>query len=68
MRFKYVPDGDILMIYLSDEPPFLGEQTGNVIVHTDKQDYPAQLEILDGKKFALDVVECLLDLQKATNP
>ena len=49
MRFEYVPDGDILMIYLSDEPPFLGDQTGNVIVHTDKQGLPVQLEILDGK-------------------
>ena len=68
MKFEYVPDGDILMIYLSDEPPFLGDQTGHVIVHTDKQGLPAQLEILDGKQFGLDVVECLLDLEKVASP
>ena len=68
MRFKYSPDADILMVYVSDEPFWFGEDNEGVIVHHGKDSGPLALEILDASQFAMFANTCLVTGQEVTNP
>lgn len=59
-KIKYSQDVDILLIELSDAPIDHAEEQGQIIVHLAKTGEPVMLEIMDGKKFALDVLRSVL--------
>ena len=68
MRFKYSPDVDILMVYVSDEPLWFGEDNEAVIVHHGKDGAPLALEIMDASQFVMFANASLLSGQEVTNP
>ena len=57
MRFRYSPEVDILMVYISDGVYGYGEDNEGVIVHHDKDGNPLSLEIL-GRQTVRDVRQC----------
>lgn len=68
MRFRYSPEVDILMVYLSEQPYDYGEDNEGVIVHHDKDGKPLLLEILDAKLFIMLANASLVTGQEITNP
>ena len=68
MRFKYRPDVDILMVYVSDEPFWFGEDNEGVIVHHGEDGAPLALEILDASQFVMFANTSLVTGQEVTNP
>lgn len=51
MRISYDPDGDVLLITLRDGQPVEGNEiTEDLILHTDAEGNPLQIEILDAKR------------------
>ena len=68
MRFKYSPDVDILMAYMSDEAFRYGEDNEGVIVHHSKDGAPLALEIMDASQFVMFANTCLVTGQEVTNP
>ena len=68
MRFKYSPDVDILMVYVSEEPFWFGEDNEGVIVHHSKDGAPLALEILDASQFVMFANTSLVTGQEVTNP
>ena len=68
MRFKYSPEVDILMVHISDEPLWFGEDNEGVIVHHGKDGAPLALEILDASQFVLFANTSLVTGQEVTNP
>lgn len=68
MRLKYSPDVDILMVYVSDEPLWFGEDNEAVIVHHDKDGAPLALEIMDASQFVMFANTSLVTGQEVTNP
>lgn len=51
MDYKYDPDADLLAITLSKTPFDYAHQTGDFIVHFDKNDQPVYVEILNAQRF-----------------
>ena len=68
MRFRYSPEVDILMVYISEEPFRYGEDNEGVIVHHDCKGIPLLLEILDAKQFVMFANASLVTGQEVTNP
>ena len=68
MRFKYSPEVDILMVYVSDEPLRFGEDNEGVIVHHSEGGSPVALEILDASQFAMFANTSLITGQEVSNP
>ena len=68
MRFRYSPEVDILMVYVSDEPFWFGEDNEGVIVHHGKDGTPLALEILDASQFAMFANTSLVTGQEVINP
>ena len=68
MRFKYSPDVDILMVYVSDEPFRFGEDNEGVIVHHGEDGAPLALEILDASQFVMFANTSLVTGQETINP
>jgi uncharacterized protein YuzE len=68
MRFRYSPEVDILMVYISDGVYGYGEDNEGVIVHHDKDGNPLSLEILDAKQFVMFANASLVTGREVTNP
>lgn len=68
MKFSYSPEVDILMVYVSDEPPCCGEDNEGVIVHHGKGGSPVALEILCASRFVMFANASLVTGQEVTNP
>jgi hypothetical protein len=61
MKFKYSPDVNILMVWLSDEPVDHADESEGVIAHITKEGKPVLLEIQGGKEFILNSLTCVLE-------
>ena len=61
MRFKYSPDVDILMVWLSKDPADHADESEGVITHISKKGKPVLLEIQGGKEFLLNSLCSVLE-------
>ena len=68
MKFRYSSEVDILMVYVSDEPPWCGEDNEGVIVHYSKDGSPLALEILYASRFVMLANASLVTGQEIANP
>ena len=59
MKFRYEPEDDVLMVWLSKEPVDYAEQQKNVIIHFSKNDKPVLFEILDASQFLKETARVL---------
>jgi Protein of unknown function (DUF2283) len=50
-KVRYSKDVDALLIELSPKPVEYAEESGQFIVHFDKEGQPVLLEIMDAKNF-----------------
>jgi len=64
MKLKYIPDVDILMMSLSDEPSDYAEEANGVITHFTKEGRPVLLEIQGGREFILGSITSLVKNQE----
>ncbi len=68
MRFRYSPEVNIPLAYISEEPFHYGEYNEGVIVHHDKEGKPLLLEILNARQFVMFANASLVTGQEITNP
>ena len=68
MRFKYSPDVDILMVWLSNEPVDSADESDGVIAHITKSGKPVLLEIQGGKEFILNSLTSVLEEKEIRTP
>ena len=68
MRFRYSSDVDILLVSLSEEPSYSGEDNEGVIVHHSMDGTPLSLEILDARLFVMFANASLVTGKEVTNP
>ena len=61
MKFKYSPEVDILVVWLSDEPFDHADESSGVIVYITKQDKPVKLEIQGAKEFILNSLASVVE-------
>ena len=60
IKYKYDRKSDVLLITLSKGKPDFAEQNQNVITHYNKHGKPIELEILNAREMALDLLKALL--------
>jgi len=65
MRCEYDPEADVLLITLSRERPDFADQSQNVIAHYNKQGKPIEIEILNARETALDILGAVLRKSRA---
>lgn len=51
MNVKYYKDDDILVVHLSDEPIDHAQDSGNTVVHFDREDNLVRIEFLEANQF-----------------
>ena len=68
MRFRYSPEVDILMVYVSEEAFGYGEDNEGVIVYHGIGGNPLSLEILDAKLFVMFANASLVTGREVANP
>ncbi len=65
---RYSKDVDALLIELSPKPVEYAEESGQFIVHFDKEGQPVLLEIMDAKNFLLSSLSSLMKETEASIP
>ena len=68
MRFRYSPEVDILMVYMSEEPIQYGEDNEGLIVYHTEKGTPVALEVLDASKFVMLANTSIVSGQEIANP
>ena len=64
-KITYSPDVDALLIELSDKPIDHAQEIDSTIVHYTTDGEPVLLEILDARRFVLNLLENVLAPQKS---
>jgi hypothetical protein len=67
-KVRYRKDVDTLLIELSPKPVDYAEESGQFIVHFDKEGQPVILEIMDAKNFLLSSLSSLMKETEALIP
>ncbi len=67
-KVKYSQDVDTLLVELSLKPVEYAEESGQFIVHFDKEGEPVLLEIQDAKNFLLGSLASLMKGTEASIP
>ncbi len=66
LKMRYDAEDNVLMIWLAEGKPVdHAEQSGTSILHLSADDEPVLLEILDARRFILDVVQTALPVAPA---
>jgi hypothetical protein len=67
-KVRYSKDVDALLIELSTQPVEYAEESGQFIVHFNKEGQPVILEIMDAKNFLLGSLSSLMKDTEASIP
>jgi hypothetical protein len=67
-KVRYSKDIDALLIELSTQPVEYAEESGQFIVHFNKEGQPVILEIMDAKNFLLTSLSSLMKDTEASIP
>jgi uncharacterized protein YuzE len=67
-KVRYSKDVDTLLIELSTQPIEYAEESGQFIVHFNKQGEPVILEIMDAKNFLLGSLASIMKDTEASLP
>ena len=67
-KVRYSKDVDALLIELSPKPVEYAEESGQFILHFDKEGQPVLLEIMDAKNFLLSSLSSIMKETEASIP
>lgn len=64
MEYNYDSEADVLLMTLSKESPYFGEQRENIITHYDNEGRPVEIEILNASSTASKIIETMFGSKK----